>query len=122
LLDAGDYLYPMALGDYYYQRNQKRDAIYYYKKALMNHANIYNIHTIKAFRWHGYKTISNDILPENRLDYPKPYLDEKCLIDKLSGMYNGFGQIEEVRLFKKYKDGDISINRLLNKLNEPIAQ
>jgi hypothetical protein len=88
----------------------------------MNHANIYNIHTIKAFRWHGYKTISNDILPENRLDYPKPYLDEKCLIDKLSGMYNGFGQIEEVRLFKKYKDGDISINRLLNKLNEPIAQ
>jgi tetratricopeptide (TPR) repeat protein len=118
LLDSRDYLYSLVLGDYYYQQSRSNDAIYYYKQALVNYANIYTLRAIIAPKWYGYKALSNDILPQNRLDYIKPSLNKRCLCDKLIGLYNGFGQVEEVILFERYKNDEISIKKLLKELNK----
>ncbi len=109
LLDPRDYLYPLALGNYYYPRNKANDAIYYYKQALVNYANIYTLHGIISPNWYGYKTLPNDILSQNRLEYLKPTIDKVFVCDKLIGLYNNQGKVKEAVLFERYKNNKVSL-------------
>lgn len=117
LLDSRDYLYSHALGNFYDQQNKKRDAIYYYKNALFNHANIYSNHSLIAPRWYGYKTLLNNNLPQDMLEYTKPYMDKTDVCDRLVELYSSLGQTRESRLFEKYNNKEIGIYTLFKELN-----
>lgn len=118
LLDSRDYLYPLALGDYYYPRNKANDAIYYYKQALVNFKNIYTLHFKLAQTWYGYKTLPNDIISQNRLEFLKPSFNKVFVYDKLIGLYNSLGQDKEAILFERYKNNEASFHDLLTELNK----
>ncbi len=117
LLDSRDYLYTQALGDFHYQQNKERDAIYYYKNALFNYCNMYTHHALIAPKWYGYKTLPNDILPHNMLESTKPYMNKTEVCSKLVELYSSLGQIRESNLVKRYNNNEISIYLLFKELN-----
>jgi tetratricopeptide (TPR) repeat protein len=118
LLDPRDARYPLALGDYYYSHNQKRDAIYYYKTALLNRANLYTQHAMIVPKWYGYKSLPNTVLPTDLLGQTNQVLNKVAICDKIVGIYKSTGKDKEARLVEKYKNGEWTINELLNELNK----
>jgi len=116
MLDPRDYRYPLALGNYYYSRNQKRDAIYYYQNALFNQANLYTQHAMIVPKWYGYKTLSNSILPQNLLSRISPDFDKASVFNRLTELYKSLGQDREVRLVEKYRNGELTVNQLQKEL------
>lgn len=117
LLDPRDYSYPFALAEYYFSRNQKRDAIYYYKNALFNHANHYTQHVMISPKWYGYKTLPETVLPIGLLERISPAFDKTAVCIRLIGLLQCTGQVKEARLFEKYKNGRISVGKLFKELS-----
>jgi len=118
LLDMRDYRYPLALGNYYYSRNQKKDAIYYYKNALLNHANLFTRYTMIVPKWYGYKTLQNNVLPDSLLEYINPYFDKQMVCNRMIKVYNDFGLSEESNFCEKYKRGQIPPIVFFSELNK----
>ncbi len=118
LLDPRDYLYAFAYGNFYYSLEQKRDAIYYYKNALFNHANLYNHYALIAPKWYGYQALPNNTLPPGRLQSIKPSISENLVCNRLIELYNDLGMKEESLLTGQYLKGRITINKLAKELNK----
>lgn len=118
LLDPRDYRYPLALGNYYSVRNTKSDAIYYYKNALFNYANLHSLHAMISPKWYGYKTSPNNVLPIGLLENISPVFEKKGVYDKLIGLYKSIGQDKEAGLIEKYSNGKISVSVLFNEINK----
>jgi len=118
LLDPRDYLYPLALGNYYHSRNQKRDAIYYYKSTLFNQANLYTQHAMIAPKWYGYKTLPNTILPLGLLNQINPVFDQSTVCNHLFQLYNELGQKRESKLIESYLNNTIPTETLFKELNK----
>jgi len=120
LLDPQDSRYPLAMGDYYYLRNQKRDAIYYYKNALFNRANLYTQHAIIVSKWYGYKTLPNNVLPVDLLQWISPSFDKTTVCNRLIKLYNELGQKRESNLIERYQNNSISVWPLFKELNKKV--
>lgn len=121
LLDPRDYCYPLALGDYYFGRNQKRDAIYYYKNAVFNHANNYTQHAMISPKWYGYKSLPEDVLPVGLLERISPSFDKTNVCSRLSNLLQSTGQNEEAKLFETYKNGEITVSKLFKELKSLVS-
>lgn len=121
LLDPRDYCYPLALGDYYYSRNQKRDVIYYYKNALFNRANIYTQHVMIVPKWYGYKTLPNNVLPDTLLLLIRQAFDKSVICSRLIKLYNELGQKRESKLIENYQNNAIPVGTLFKELNKKVV-
>ncbi|MDP3434847.1 MAG: O-antigen ligase family protein [Bacteroidota bacterium] len=120
LLDPRDSHYSLALGDYYHSLNQKRDAIYYYKNALFNHANLYTQHAMIAPKWYGYKTLPNTILLVGLLQSISPSFDKITVCSRLIKLYNELEQKRESNLIERYQNNSIPIGSLFKELNKKV--
>lgn len=118
LLDPQDYLYPIALGDYYYEHEHQRDAVYYYKTALVNYANIFTVHSLIAPKWYGYKPLANDVMPIEILGKISPELNTIRVCEHLREMYLDMGKDKYARLVEKYENHEVTISELIKGLNK----
>ena len=114
-LDYLDFLPAKALAEYYYSIKQNGQAIYYFRKTLINWLNTQSQHSNTSETVYLTKSISNNLLPNGILYYTKPIINFEDIHTKIFGLdLDDQQKLEFNNLFTKINEKITNINSISN--------
>ncbi len=101
LLDKTDFLPTLTMANWHTRNKNYRDAIYYYRRSLINYKNLVSPHYRKTLKYYYTRTMPNDVLPLKLLGMTTTTLNIPATCRKLAFLYEQINEPDKANDYKR---------------------